>query len=549
MNLLRLFSLGLFVMSLAPTARAVPVEGHKIMISGPTPYAVDVGRQVALEGGNVVDVAVAIGLTLSVTTPYYAALGGGGFALVKLNEGVQALDFRETAPAATSKTYYSGLPQEASRLGGKSIAVPGIPAGLWALHKKYGVLKWKDLFKAPLKLARGGFAVSGLWARTTRKKQSRMLGGKKYFFGKNDKPFLPGETLRQPQLAKALVALRDRGPKGFYQGEVAKDIVKAVKAAGGAMTLGDLKNYKVRWLTPMTTSYEGNKIYLMPPPSSGGVVILSALKLTQMLDIKNKPELSIDEFHLLAETQSRAFRGRALLGDPDFHKNPVDFLTSDKYLKEMADSVRPEKTVVLPPLTPEKLTEGTQTTNFSILDSKGHAVVITVTLNGAYGSGVISSRYGIALNDEMDDFTTHPGKPNMFGLIQGEGNDVESGKRPLSSMSPTLVESDGKIVLALGAPGGPRIISSVFQVLYRVLARHDDLDWAIQSPRVHHQFLPNILYVDRDRFTPETLTGLKERGHKLQEGRMANVFAVQLTKDGILEGAFDSRSEGAAGGI
>jgi gamma-glutamyltranspeptidase/glutathione hydrolase len=369
-----------------------------------------------------------------------------------------------------------------------------------------------------------------------------------FFTHGGDTALKPGETFKQPRLVKALIALRDRKAKGFYSGPVAKDIVAAVRAAGGEMTGKDLANYKVRWLKPITTSYAGDKVYLMPPPSSGGVVILSALHMMEKLGLKKKAALSAEEFHLIGEVESRAFRGRALLGDPDFSKNPVSFLTSGSYLDELTKSISPNKVVALAPLKPGDLHEGSETTHYTIMDSDGHAVALTVTLNGIYGSGVVSPGFGIALNDEMDDFTTHPGEPNMFGLIQGDANDVAAGKRPLSSMSPTLVEHDGKVVLALGAPGGPRIITGVLQVLYRVVGRGQDLDLAVQAPRVHHQFLPNILYVDRERFSPEVLDTLKNYGHKVEESGMGKVYAVRLRPDAILEGAFDSRGEGAAGG-
>lgn len=533
-----------------PFTAAMPASGHKILVSGPSPYAVEVGRKIAARGGNVADVAVAVGLTLSVTTPYYAALGGGGFALVKMNQGVEALDFRETAPKATGKDYFLSLPKDASQTGGHAVGVPGVPAGLWALHQKYGKLKWAQLFAEAEALARNGILLSGEWTDKTKSERDRFnKAGLDLFFLKDGVPYKPGQTLKQPGLARALQELRTKNLKGFYEGPVAKDITAAVQAAGGKMTLEDLKSYKVRWLKPLTTTYEGHQIYLMPPPSSGGVLILSALRLMEKLDLKSKPALSADEYHMIGEIESRVFRGRSLLGDPDFHKNPLRFLTSDSYLTELAKSVKPDKSVALAPLKDEEVKESPQTTHYSIMDADGHAVALTVTLNGNYGSGVVSPKYGIALNNEMDDFTTRPGEPNMYGLTQGPGNDVEPGKRPLSSMSPTLVERDGKVVMAVGSPGGPRIITGVLQVLYRLLARGVDADVAIQTPRVHHQFLPNILYVDRGRFSPEVLDSLRARGHKIEEGWMGKVYVVRLRADGLLEAAFDARGEGAAGGI
>jgi gamma-glutamyltranspeptidase/glutathione hydrolase len=530
---------------------AVPVEGHKIMVSCASPYAIEAGRRVAEKGGNVVDVAVAVGLAMSVTSPYFAALGGGGFALIKMEGPAEALDFREVAPKAAGRDYYKDLPKDASITGGHAVGVPGFPAGLAALHQKYGKLKWEQLFADAMNLAVNGFRVSGEWVKDTSDEKDRFNEpGRRAFFKKDGSLYKPGETLKQPELARALTALKTNKLAGFYEGPVAQDMVKAVAAAGGKMTLEDLQNYKVRWLHPLTTTFEGHKIYLMPPPSSGGVVILSALKLIDQLKLKERAPLSVDELHLLAEIEARAFRGRVLLGDPDFHKNPLDYLTSPGYLSELAKSVSMKKSVAVKPLSDKDVQESSQTTHYSVMDNEGHAIALTVTLNGGYGSAVVSDRYHIALNNEMDDFTTHPGEANMYGLIQGPGNEVEAGKRPLSSMSPTLVERDGKIVMSLGAPGGPRIITGVLQALYRILATHADVDQAVQWPRVHHQFLPNKLYVDSGRFSPEILAALRDRGHVIEEARgMAKVYAVRLRPDGVLEAAFDARGEGAAGGI
>lgn len=540
----------LLILTVHTAAFAVPAEGHHIMISGPSHYAVEAGHKVAEMGGNVVDVAVAVALTLAVTSPYYAALGGGGFAVVKMNDGVQALDFRETAPAKTSKTYYKDLPKDASITGGHAVAVPGVAAGLVALHQKYGKLKWEKLFDQAITLAKRGFEVSGEWIRNTDNEKARFNdAGRTAFFKAHKSSYLPGEVLRQPELARALELFKTKKLKGFYEGPVAQDLVSTVQAEGGEMTLEDLKAYKVRWLTPLVTDFEGYKIYLMPPPSSGGVIIYQALKLMDALKLKTKAQLSVDELHLLAEIESRAFRGRSLLGDPDFHKNPITYLTSTKYLDEMANSIKPSKSAQIKALDEKESREGTETTHVSIMDSQGHAIALTVTLNGFYGSAVVSKKFHIALNDEMDDFTTHPGEANMYGLTQGAGNDVEPGKRPLSSMSPTLVERDGKIIMSAGAPGGPRIITAVLQTLYRVLARNMNVDQAVQFPRVHHQFSPNKLYVDKNRFSPEVLTALKERGHNIEEAAsMGKAYAVRLRPDGILEGAFDARGEGASGG-
>jgi len=546
-----LFAL-LFSAMFATSAPAMPGEGTKIMISAPSAYAVDAGKAAYANGGNLIDVAVAVGLTLAVTNPSNASLGGGGFALLSMGQGVDVLDFREAAPAATSPDFYIKRDKGASWNGGTAVGVPGVAAGLWAMHQKYGKLKWSDLFDTALRLAEGGIEFSGTQSRYSESQKDRLNpAGFRHFYKSPQQPYLPGEVLKQPALAQALKLFRDQGPDGFYRGDVATDIATTVQANGGVITVADLANYQVRWLKPLETRFKGHKLYMMPPPSSGGVVIKTAFALFERVDIERQALLSIDELHLIAEVLNRAFRGRALLGDPDFHNNPFDRILSQSYLDEMAQSIKIDQAVQLTPLVDKAMTESTETTQFSILDAEGNAISLTVTLNGSYGSGVISEKYGISLNNEMDDFTTRPGEANAYGLLQGFGNRVQPGKRPLSSMSPTLVEKDGRIVMTLGAAGGPRIISSVIQTIYRVLVSGLDIDRAVQFPRVHHQFLPNKLYMDEFKFSPEVVKGLQQRGHETVEQRpsyLGRIKAVRLNDKGYLEASFDNRSEGAVGG-
>ena len=520
------------------------------MIAGPSPHAVEIGREVHAKGGNVVDVAVAVALSLAVTHPYYASLGGGGFALVKVGaKDIRALDFREMAPAQAEVNLYKDKPKNASVDGGLAVGVPGVPAGLWELHKAYGKLKWSQLFDGAIRLAEKGFRVSGEWVdNTTDSKERFNKDGAKILMDAQGKMLKPGDLLKQPGLARLLKSLSQKGPKAFYEGDVANDIVATVKNGGGIVTPADLKAYRTRWLEPITADYLGHKLYLMPPPSSGGVVIAQAVKLIEKLGVQKLEPFSVDELHMLAEIMKYSYRGRALLGDPDFNKNPVPQLLADDYLSKGAAMIRKDKAMDVEPLK-ELAFEKPSTTHFSVMDSAGDAVSFTVTINGNYGSGLITPKYGIALNNEMDDFTTKPGEPNMFGLIQGEANSVRAGSRPLSSMSPTIIEKNGRTVLALGAPGGPRIISAVFQVLHRTLAQGFDVDRAIQSPRVHHQFLPNKVFTDKRRLPPETLAALRIRGHVVEEASsMGKGYAVYLSEDGILSGAADARGEAGAGG-
>ena len=547
-------SLFLFLVLTSKTVRAVPFEGHQMLMTGPSPYAIEVGKAVAERGGNVVDVAVAMGLSLSVTTPYYATLGGGGFALVKMDKNpVEAVDFRETAPTRTHRDYFMSLGPKAAQDGGAAVGVPGFPKGLIELHKKYGRLPWKELFRTPIQLARNGFRVSGEWSRITAGETQRFnSAGRRFLFKTNAEALKPGEMLRQPQLAKALELLRDKKDQGFYEGPVAQDMVQTVKNTGGVLELSDLKNYRVRWLKPLVRDFRNHRVYLMPPPSSGGLVIATALDLVQRLKVDQYPTQSADEIHALGEVLRLSFRGRSQLGDPDFHKNPIEALFSKTYVDELAKNFSIRKASTLKPVTAaelDTLPETSETTHYAVMDKEGNAVTLTVTANGNYGSAVLSERFGITLNNEMDDFMTRPGEPNQFGLIQGEGNSVAAGKRPLSSMSPTLVEKDGQTLMVLGAPGGPRIISAVFQGLYRALVTGVDIETTVQMPRVHHQFLPHQLFLDPDRFSPDVVKSLEGRGHRIELGRIAKLYGIRRHPKGWLEAAHDNRGEGASGGF
>ncbi len=545
------FLLSLSLLLPSPIAFSVPLLGHKMMVATPTPLSAQLSEEIIKKGGNVVDVAVAIALILSVTNPRHAALGGGGFALVKMGKDpVQALDFRETAPEKTHSKYFVDKKTNASRDGAHAIGVPGMPAGLWALHKKYGKLHWSVLFDQPIKLAKDGHALTGENVeRTTLVMKDFNQAGKKYFLNPKGQVYKPGEILKQPQLAKALKEMRNRGPVPFYQGDIGRDIVQTVQKEGGVLSLKDLRDYKVRWLKPVISEYAGYKLYLMPPPSSGGLIIASSLKMLEKLETQKLEPLSTLEFHYFAEVMKVNFRNRSLLGDPDFVKNPVDeFLNAEK-ISHWVQQIKPDQILKLEPLKDSEIKESDQTTHFTVMDAQGNAVAMTVTLNGVFGSRVVSDKYGIALNNEMDDFTTLPGQANLYELMQGKANSVEAGKRPLSSMSPTFVEKNKKIVMALGAPGGPRIITAVLQTIYRVLTNGYNMEEAIRAPRVHHQFLPNTVFIDSKRLPPLSIEELKKKGHTVEEGWGARVNGVRINEKGFLEAAYDDRSEGGAAGF
>ncbi len=540
------------------TVEAVPAEGHRMMVTGPSPYSVPIIKEIHARGGNVVDALVAAAMGLAVTHPYYAAFGGGGFAMIKMGSERTALDFREMAPAAAKPDTYKKKDNLASLTGGLAVGVPGVPAGLYELHRKYGKLKWKQVVAPATALAENGFEVSGEWVALVKRNHDRFTpqGQAIFFPGKESVMLKAGDKFKQPALAKFLKRYQREGTKAFYQGDVAKEIVELVNQTGGQFTKEDLGAYKVRWLTPIAVKFMNYDVLLMPPPSSGGVVIAQALRLIEKKELASKTQaFSVDELHGLIEIEKLSYRNRSALGDPDFAKNPVDQLMDEKALDKLAAMIKTDNAIPSESLlTPEEKKtietakeEKPETTHISVMDSEGNTVAMTVTLNGDFGSGLVT-KSGIALNNQMDDFTTHPGKPNMFGLIQGEANAVRAGARPLSSMSPTIVEKDGQTVLSLGSPGGPRIISAVLQVIYRTLARSMDVDAAIQSARVHHQFLPDSVKTDANKLPPESLAALRAKGHKVDFASTAKVYAIRRTADGALSAAADSRGEGAAGG-
>lgn len=525
-----------FIFLLIPfLSSALPFESQNVSISGPSIHMKEAVERVYKSGGNVVDMAVASALVLSVVTPFYVSLGAGGFALVDIGDDVIALDFREMAPKAFHPDYYK---DKSSVKGGSAVGVPGFVAGLWSLHQKYGKLSWRLLFKEAIELAEKGYPVGTEWARIT-KEISILDYGMSQFFKRGD-PYKSGDLFKQQQLAKALKLVRDKNIKGFYQGKVAQDVVNSVNNYGGSISLEDLKNYEVRWLKPIEKDFMHYTVYSMPPPSSGGIVLAGALDLIHQKKLSKKKLLSLNEIHLLSEIMSRAFRSRSLIADPVFYTTPFDQILSVEYLKKMSDSITVKKVKSLKPLK--------ETTHFVVMDKEGKTVTMTLTLNLRYGSKVVTPQYGIVLNNQMDDFTTKLNQPNSFGLIQGQGNKVEAGKRPLSSMSPTLVKDGKKTIMALGGSGGPRIISGVLQVLYRSLVNELDIDQAIQFPRIHHQFLPRKTYVEKNCFSPDLLKMLSKRKHKIEEAKsVGKIYGVR--RDEILSSAFDHRGDGVAWGF
>lgn len=574
-----LVSVSTFTLGLPSTAWSLPFKTKEFAVASPSPYSASAANEIAAAGGNVFDQAVAVALAMAVTHPYYASIGGGGFAVLRRHNPTgpatfDVIDFREVAPEATSRETFLGKDPKAATDGGLASGVPGVPAGLWEVHKKYGKIAWKKLFAPAIRLAEKGFPVSGEWAHLTERNfESFNETGKKVFgraeVDKSVKPAkttyvprLAGETLKQPKLAKALKLMRDRGVQAFYTGVVAKDIVKTVADTGGVMSANDLKTYTAVWRLPLRRSWRGYDLALMPPPSSGGLIIAQALELVDRMEAKSgiPQSLSAPEAHLWGEALKLAFSARGQMGDPMETDSMAKLSTKlleparlDRLAKlfspdraiEVKSSKSPDiKEVLLAPATKEK----TETTHFSLADKDGNAVAWTTTLNGSYGSSVVTDEFGIAMNDEMDDFATQPGVPNQYGLIQGEANAVAPKKRPLSSMSPTIIEKDGQFFATVGAPGGPRIPSAVFQAIVRTITQGADAEEAVTQPRVHHQFLPDTLVYDAKKVAPEVLAKLQSFGHKTEGSWIAKVYLVKRNADGTVEAAADPRGEAAAGG-
>jgi gamma-glutamyltranspeptidase / glutathione hydrolase len=528
------------------------------MVVAQEKIAARIGADVLKRGGNAVDAAVATGFAMAVTYPRAGNLGGGGFMVIHSKERGEdvTIDYRETAPAATTPQIFlgpDGKPDIAkscdSALG---IGVPGTVAGLTLALEKYGSGKFTlaELLKPAIELARSGFIVADDVADSMPEEQPRLArwpSATKIFFGKDGAPLHEGDLLVQTDLAATLSAISEQGPRGFYQGPVAEKLVKGIGDAGGIMTLDDLKSYSAAIRAPMRGTYRGYDIVSMPLPSSGGVVLLEILNILEGFPLGEMKQGSAPSLHVMIEAMKRAYADRArYLGDPAFVNVPVATLTSKDYAAKQRASIDLDRATPWTDLlsaTPPR--EGSNTTHFSVVDSFGNAVSNTYTLNFSYGVGLVAEGTGVLLNNELDDFTAAPGASNAFGLVGFEANLPGPGKRPLSSMSPTIVLKDGKPVLVTGSPGGSRIISAVMQVIVNVLDYHMDIAAAVAAPRVHHQWLPDAVRVEHG-FSDDTLAALRAKGHRVIEPLgLTSANSVAVTDKGLL-GAPDPRSRGAA---
>lgn len=525
------------------------------MVVAEEPLAADVGLNVLKKGGNAVDAAIATGFALAVTHPFAGNLGGGGFMLIRFADGRSTfIDFRECAPERASRDMYldgAGQPTKDSVEGWRASGVPGTVRGFELAQQKYGRLKWSALIAPAIDLADKGFPVS--YALSQSLKNSPHLSRdaeSKRIFRRGGADFEPGVIFTQPDLSRTLARIAQSGSKDFYEGETAHTLAEQMARHGGLITLADLKGYTAVERTPLTGSYRGYGIIAAPPPSAGGIGLLQMLAMLEGSGYEKSGAGSAGEIHYVAEVMRRFYADRnQYLGDPDAVKNPVKGLLDPAYIRKRRASIDPERATPSARLGPGKPggPEGSETTHFNVVDAEGNAVAVTYTLNDGFGSGVTVPGLGFLLNDEMDDFASKPGAPNLFGLVQGNANAIRPGKRPLSSMTPTILTRDGKFFMAVGAPGGSRITTAVLQVILNVIDFGMNAQDAIDAPRFHHQWLPDKLYLEHG-ISPDTVALLKARGYDVDDSAgvvLAQVEAI-LKLDGWLQGGLDFRREGKA---
>lgn len=535
-----------------------PVRAAKGMVVSADTLASQVGADILKRGGNAVDAAVATALALAVTYPVAGNLGGGGFMLVRMaNGGCVAIDYRETAPAAAQREMYldraGNVLPDASLVGGRAAGVPGTVAGLALALEKYGTLPWAKVVEPARRLAAEGFPVSYALARSLRLTPTlNRFEESKRIFLRNGKFYTVGEKFRQPELAATLRRLQLNGAKEFYTGKTAQAIIRTMQKTGGLITRDDLLGYRAKVREPLHGTYRGIDVYTMPPPSSGGIALLEGLNILEQFDLAKQGYNSTDSNHLLIETMRRIFADRAEFpGDPDFVKIPVRGLISKAYAKALARGIDLKAATPLSALRAGKPApyESEQTTHFSVVDAKGNAVSNTYTLNGGYGSAVTVEGAGFLLNNEMDDFTSKPGVPNGYGLIQGEANAIAPNKRPLSSMTPTILVKNGKLFLIAGSPGGPTIISTVLQVIVNIVDYQMNAREAVSMPRLHHQWQPDVTRVEAYRLSRDSLNALKTLGHRFEDNKDKTYWGdaeiIMVEEDGMRAGGTDPRSSDA----
>ena len=534
----------------------VDYEAHKsatfstAAIAGPHPLATKVGLEILRKGGNAIDAAVAMQFAMAVVYPRAGNIGGGGFLVYRAADGKAiTLDYRETAPAAASRDMYldsaGNVAPDLSTRGHLAVGVPGTVAGIAAMHERFGSLPWPDLVQPAIDYATAGYRLSET-------EVGRLKRYHQDFLDFNDAtPFsdstvVAGTRVQQPELAATLTRIRNRGRAGFYDGETARLLVEEMQSGGGLITYEDLSNYTPKWKQPIAKDYKTYRILSMPPSSSGGVALA---QMTEMLEAYPLAEYGFQSpraTQLTVEAMRRAYADRAeYLGDSDFYPVPVDSLLDDTYLRQRMADFRPDTAGTSTAIVAGQMAmkETFETTHISIVDSLGNAVSITTTLNGNFGSKVMVDGAGFFLNNEMDDFSAKPGVPNMFGLVGKEANAIQPGKRMLSSMTPTIIEQDGRLFLVLGAPGGSTIITAVLQTFLNVAEYGMDLPEAVAAPRFHHQWLPDQILVEPDALAGGTRDSLAALGYQFREVEsMAVIKAIRVLPDGSLRAAADPRN-------
>ncbi|EFH1553447.1 gamma-glutamyltransferase, partial [Escherichia coli] len=526
-----------------------PVRAKQGMVASVDATATQVGVDILKEGGNAVDAAVAVGYALAVTHPQAGNLGGGGFMLIRSKNGnTTAIDFREMAPAKATRDMFlddQGNPDSKKSLTSHlASGTPGTVAGFSLALDKYGTMPLNKVVQPAFKLARDGFIVNDALADDLKTYGSEVLPNhenSKAIFWKEGEPLKKGDTLVQANLAKSLEMIAENGPDEFYKGTIAEQIAQEMQKNGGLITKEDLAAYKAVERTPISGDYRGYQVYSMPPPSSGGIHIVQILNILENFDMKKYGFGSADAMQIMAEAEKYAYADRSeYLGDPDFVKVPWQALTNKAYAKSIADQIDINKAKPSSEIRPGKLApyESNQTTHYSVVDKDGNAVAVTYTLNTTFGTGIVAGESGILLNNQMDDFSAKPGVPNVYGLVGGDVNAVGPNKRPLSSMSPTIVVKDGKTWLVTGS----RIITTVLQMVVNSIDYGLNVAEATNAPRFHHQWLPDELRVEKG-FSPDTLKLLEAKGQKVAlKEAMGSTQSIMVGPDGELYGASDPRS-------
>jgi len=545
---------GFSLFSIAAFAAApAPVKAEHGMVVTAQHLATDIGVEVLKNGGNAVDAAVAVGYALAVVYPTAGNIGGGGFMTIRLKDGRTAfLDFRERAPLAASKTMYldakGDVVKGASTEGYLAVGVPGSVMGFETAREKYGSKSRQDLLAPAIRFAREGFVLNQGDAdelNDDRERLSRDPAAAAIYVRADGKPFAAGDRLTQPDLAATLSGISQTGPDAFYKGAAAEAIAKASSEKGGILSKEDFAQYKVRERAPVTCNYRGYEIISSPPPSSGGVIICEILNVLEGYPLGYLGYGSAETLHVMVEAMRHAYLDRnAALGDPDFVDNPIGTLLDKTYAAKIRDGIDPYRAGVSKELMPKGLGESHETTHYSIVDDEGNAVAVTYTLNGNFGAGVVAPGTGVLLNNEMDDFTSKPGVPNLYGLVQGEANAIQPKKTPLSSMSPTIIARDGKPFMVIGSPGGSRIITITLEAIINVIDFGMNISEAIDAPRIHHQWLPDKVYMEPRALSPDTVRILTGMGYTVQEDKSWPIWGKAA---GILIGG-ESLSDIAKGG-